>query len=54
VAATALTFSKLKTLLRAENAGKLEQVEKCIARLIRQIDRAECLNYFQEPGYAST
>ena len=47
-------FSKLKTLLRKENARTIEQVEKCIAKLIRQIDRAECLNYFQEAGYAST
>jgi transposase len=47
-------FSKLKTLLRKENARTIEQVEKCIAKLIRLIDRTECLNYFQEAGYAST
>jgi transposase len=47
-------FSKLKTLLRKANARTIEQVEKCIAKLIQQIDRAECLNYFQEAGYAST
>ena len=47
-------FSKLKTLLRKENARSIEQVEKCIAKLLRQIDRAECLNYFQAAGYAST
>ena len=47
-------FSKLKTLLRKENARTIEQVEKCIAILIRLIDRTECLNYFQEAGYAST
>ena len=47
-------FSKLKTLLRKENARTIEQVEKCIAKLIRLIDRTECLNYFQDAGYAST
>jgi putative transposase len=47
-------FSKLKTLLRKENARTIEQVEKCIAKLIRLIDRTECLNYFQAAGYAST
>ena len=47
-------FSKLKTLLRKENARTIAQVETCIARLIREIDREECLNYFQEAGYAST
>jgi transposase len=47
-------FSKLKTLLRKENARTVERVEKCIARIIQQIDPAECLNYFQEAGYAST
>lgn len=47
-------FSKLKTLLRKENARTIAQVEKCIASLIRQIEPAECRNYFQEAGYAST
>ena len=47
-------FSKLKTLLRKENARTIAQIEKCIARLLREIDPAECLNYFQEAGYAST
>jgi transposase len=47
-------FSKLKTLLRKENARTIEGIEKCIARLIQQIDPAECLNYFQEAEYAST
>jgi transposase len=50
----ALAFSKLKTLLRKANARTIEQVEKCIARLLSQIDPAECLNYFQQAGYAST
>ena len=47
-------FSKLKTLLRKENARTNEQIEKCIAKLIRQIDAAECRNYFREAGYVST
>ena len=47
-------FSRLKTLLRKENARTIERVEKCIAKLIQQIDPTECLNYFQEAGYAST
>jgi transposase len=47
-------FSKLKTLLRKANARSIDQVEKCIARLLRQIQPGECINYFQQAGYAST
>jgi transposase len=47
-------FSKLKTLLRRENARTIEQVEKSIAKLLRQISPTECINYFHEAGYAST
>jgi transposase len=47
-------FSKLKMLLRKANARTIKQVEKCIAKLLKQIDPAECLNYFQQAGYAST
>ena len=47
-------FSKLKTLLRKGNARTIEQVEKCIAKLIGEIAPEECLNYFKEAGYAST
>ena len=47
-------FSKLKTLLRKANARSIEQIEKCIAKLLRQIGAKECLNYFQQAGYAST
>jgi transposase len=47
-------FSKLKTLLRKENARTIERIEECIAKLVRQIEPAECLNYFQEAGYSST
>jgi transposase len=47
-------FSKLKTLLRKANARSNEQVEKCIANLIRHIQPDECINYFQQAGYAST
>src|SRR5580704_11715587 len=31
-------FSKLKTLLRKENTRTIEHIEKCIGRLIQQID----------------
>jgi transposase len=47
-------FSKLKTLLRKANARTIAQVEKCIASLLREIDPAECINYFQAAGYASS
>jgi transposase len=47
-------FSKLKTLLRKENARTIEQIEQCIAKLIKLIDQEECRNYFREAGYAST
>jgi hypothetical protein len=40
--------------LRKENARTIEQIEECIAKLIRQIDPGECLNNFQAAGYAST
>jgi hypothetical protein len=40
--------------LREENARTIEQVEKCIAKLLRQIDPTEYLNDFQEAGYEST
>jgi hypothetical protein len=44
------SFSKLKTLLRKGNAWTIEQVEKGIAKLLQQIGRAECRNYFWEAG----
>ena len=47
-------FSKLKTLLRKENARTIERIEHCIASIVQQIDPPECLNYFQQAGYAST
>jgi transposase len=47
-------FSKLKTLLRKENARTFEQVEKCIAALLKTITPDECVNYFKAAGYAST
>ena len=47
-------FSKLKTLLRKANARSIEQIEKCIAKLLRQIGANECLNYLREAGYVST
>jgi len=47
-------FSTLKTLLRKANARSIQQVEKCIAKLLEQISPGECINYFREAGYAST
>jgi transposase len=47
-------FSKLKTLLRKQNARTIEQIEKCIAKVIHLLSQTECLNYFREAGYAST
>jgi transposase len=44
-------FSKLKTLLRKENARTLEDVWKAIGSLITQISATECANYFKEAGY---
>jgi len=38
----------------AGGMSRKQAAEKCIAKLIQQIDPAECLNYFQEAGYAST
>jgi transposase len=47
-------FLKLKTLLRKKTVRIIEQIEKCIAELIRQIKPPECLDYFREVGYVST
>jgi transposase len=45
-------FSKLKTLLRKENARTREQTEKCIGTLLDRITADECANYFREAGYS--
>ena len=47
-------FSKLKTLLRKENARSLEAVEHAIGRLLNKLTATECRNFFTEAGYAST
>ena len=47
-------FAKLKTLLRKENARSLEQVETAIGKLLKQLTPAECRNFFNDAGYAST
>ena len=39
-------FSKLKTLLRKENARTREQIETCIRDLLAKITTKECANYF--------
>jgi transposase len=48
-----LAFSKLKTLLRKENARSREQTEKCIGALLGCITAKECANYFREAGYST-
>ena len=46
-------FSKLKTLLRKENARTREQVETCIRDLLAKITTKECANYFTDAGYST-
>lgn len=47
------TFSKLKTLLRKENARTFEEVESAIGQLLKMLTPTECRNFFSEAGYAS-
>jgi transposase len=47
-------FSKLKTLLRKENARSFEAIEAAIATLLTKLTPAECRNFFTEAGYAAT
>ena len=46
-------FSKLKTLLRKENARTREQIEQCIGTLLDRITAQECANYFRDAGYST-
>jgi transposase len=46
-------FSKLKTLLRKENARTREQIETCIGDLLAKVTANECANYFSEAGYST-
>jgi transposase len=46
-------FSKLKTLLRKENARTLEQTSACIGKLLDCLKPTACRNYFSEAGYAT-
>jgi transposase len=46
-------FSKLKTLLRKENARTREHIEKCIGTLLDRITTEACANYFREAGYST-
>jgi putative transposase len=47
-------FSKLKTLLRKENARSREAVEHAIGRLLNKLTATECRNFSTDAGYAST
>jgi transposase len=46
-------FSKLKTLLRKEDARTREQIETCIRDLLARITTKECANYFTDAGYST-
>jgi transposase len=46
-------FSKLKTLLRKENARTREQTETCIGTLLARVTAEECANYCREAGYST-
>ena len=46
-------FSKLKTLLRKENARTIEQTTECIGKLLTRLTPDECANYFREAGYST-
>ncbi len=46
-------FSKLKTLLRKENARTLAHTTTCIGKLLDQLTPAECARYFQAAGYST-
>ena len=46
-------FSKLKTLLRKENARTLEHTTACIGKLLNQVTPDECAHYFKAAGYST-
>ena len=47
-------FSKLKALLRKENARGPEEVERSIGELLSRLTPTECRNFFSDAGYTST
>jgi transposase len=47
-------FSKLKTLLRKENARSFEEIETAIGALLHKLAPTECRNFFSEAGYGAT
>lgn len=47
-------FSKLKTLLRKENARTVEETWRGIGRLLDKFTSDECAHYFRHAGYLST
>jgi transposase len=46
-------FSKLKTLLRKENARTLDETSSCIGKLLDRVTPKECANFFSEAGYST-
>jgi transposase len=47
-------FSKLKTLLRKQNARSFEDIEAALRDLLPNLTPRECANFFSEAGYAAT
>jgi transposase len=47
-------FAKLKTLLRKADARTVEETWRSIGQLLDSFNSAECSNYLQHAGYAST
>jgi transposase len=46
--------SKLKTLLRKQNARSFEEIEAAIRNLLPTLTPQQCANFFSEAGYAAT
>ena len=47
-------FSKMKALLRKENARTPEAVERSIGEMLSRLTPTECRNFFSDAGYASS
>ncbi len=47
-------FAKLKALLRRVAARTKDDLRETIAKLVHTVPEAECVNYLQHCGYAST
>ena len=47
-------FSKIKALLRKAAERTVKGLWRRIGSILRNIDKQECINYFNNAGYAST